>query len=266
MSRVRSKVFDISADRFICQLIDSLLEADIATSQKRLLLLSNSALHGSGYLDYAEGAVRDFLGKTRRLLFVPYALLDRGAYAAQARGRLEKMGYGLDSIHEASDAGKAVLEAEALFIGGGNTFRLLQALQQRSLLEPIRRRVEEGMPYIGSSAGTIVACPTIRTTNDMPILEPESLRALGLIPFQINAHYLDADPASTHMGETREERLRQFHEENAAPVVGLREGTMLRVEGNSVVLRGGKPARIFRRGNDPLEVPSGTDLEELLAP
>jgi dipeptidase E len=238
----------------------------MTASTKRLLLLSNSALHGSGYLDYAEEAIREFLGKTRRLLFVPYAILDRGAYAAQARERLERMGYGLDSIHEAPDAGKAVLEAEALFIGGGNTFRLLRALQQRSLLEPIRRRVEAGMPYMGSSAGTVVTCPTIRTTNDMPIVEPESLQALGLIPFQINAHYLDPDPASTHMGETREVRLLQFHEENAAPVVGLREGTMLRVQGSSVVLEGSRPARIFRRGKDPVEVPPGTDLQELLAP
>jgi dipeptidase E len=234
-------------------------------SKRRLLLISNSTLHGGGYLDHAEAAIREFLGTPLRLLFVPYALFDRDAYTGLVRPRLEKMGYGLDSIHEALDAGKAVSEAEGLFIGGGNTFRLLQALQERSLLEPIRRRVEEGMPYIGASAGSVVACPTIRTTNDMPIVEPASLEALGLIPFQINAHYLDADPASTHMGETREVRLRQFHEENPEPVVGLREGTMLRVEGSSVVLRGVRPARIFRRGEEPLEVQPGTALEELLA-
>jgi dipeptidase E len=176
------------------------------------------------------------------------------------------MGYGLDSLHEAPDAREAISRAEALFIGGGNTFRLLRALQELSLLEPIRRRVEEGMLYIGSSAGSVVACPTIRTTNDMPIVEPAGFEALGLVPFQINAHYLDADPASTHMGETREERLSQFHEENPEPVVGLREGTMLRVEGDSVVLQGGRPARIFRPGKEPVEVPPGTALEELLAP
>jgi dipeptidase E len=235
-------------------------------SKKRLLLISNSVLHGSGYLDHAEDEIRGFLGKPLRLLFVPYALFDRDAYAGQARRRLEKMGYGLDSLHESQDTREAVLRAQALFIGGGNTFRLLRALQELSLLEPIRRRVEEGMPYIGSSAGSVVACPTIRTTNDLPIVEPAGLEALGLIPFQINAHYLDADPASTHMGETREVRLRQFHEENPEPVVGLREGTMLRVEGSSVVLRGVRPARIFRRGEEPLEVPPGTALEELLAP
>ena len=122
------------------------------------------------------------------------------------------------------------------------------------------------MPYIGSSAGSVVACPTIRTTNDMPIVEPAGLEALGLVPFQINAHYLDADPASTHMGETREVRLRQFHEENREPVVGLREGTMLRIEGDSVALQGSRPARIFRRGKEPVEVSPGSILDELLAP
>jgi dipeptidase E len=238
----------------------------MSLTKKRLLLISNSTLHGSGYLDHAEAAIRGFLGKPPRVLFVPFALFDRDAYAEQARRRFEKMGYGLDSLHQAMDARKAVSQAEALFIGGGNTFRLLKALRELSLLQPIRRRVEEGMPYVGSSAGSVVACPTIRTTNDMPIVEPPGLEALGLIPFQINAHYKDADTASTHMGETREERLRQFHEENPEPVVGLREGTMLRVEGSSVVLNGGRPARIFRRGKEPVEVPPGTALEEILAP
>jgi dipeptidase E len=238
----------------------------MTVSKKRLLLISNSTLFGGGYLDHAEAAIREFLGRPLRVLFVPYALFDRDAYAGQARRRFSKMGHCLDSLHEAPDARAAVSEAEALFIGGGNTFRLLQALQERSLLEPFRRRVEEGMPYIGASAGSMVACPTIRTTNDMPIVEPAGFEALGLIPFQINAHYLDADPASTHMGETREVRLRQFHEENPEPVVGLREGTMLLVEGSSVVLKGTRPARIFRRGEEPVEVPPGTALEELLAP
>ena len=121
------------------------------------------------------------------------------------------------------------------------------------------------MPYIGSSAGSVIAAPTIRTTNDMPIVQPSSFEALGLVSFQINAHYLDPDPSSTHMGETRAERIRQFHEENRTPVVGLREGTMLRIEGDSVRLRGAVPARIFRRGEDPLEVSPGTLLEKIVA-
>ena len=235
-------------------------------SGRRLLLISNSTLHGSGYLDHAEAPIRDFLGAMPGVLFVPYALFDRNAYAARARERFAKMGYALESLHEVSDPRRAAMNAPALFIGGGNTFRLLKALQDFSLLETIRRRVAEGGPYIGSSAGSIVACPTIRTTNDMPIVEPDSLEALGLVPFQINAHYLDPDPASTHMGETREERLRQFHEENAAPVVGLREGTMLLIEGSTVLLQGSADARVFRRGQAAVELRPGVRLDDLLVP
>jgi len=233
-------------------------------SPRRILLISNSTLHGSGYLDHAEAKIRDFLGSIPRVLFFPYALFDRNAYAGQARERFHRMGYALDSAHEAADPRRAVIEAPAFFVGGGNTFRLVKALQDLSLLEPIRRRVAEGVPYIGSSAGSVVACPTIRTTNDMPIVEPASLEALGLVTFQINAHYLDPDPASTHMGETREERLRQFHEENPAPVVGLREGTMLRIEGNQIALQGSASARVFRRGQEPVEVRPEARLGNLL--
>jgi dipeptidase E len=234
-------------------------------SGKRLLLISNSTMHGRGYLDHAEERIRDFLKGVGRVLFVPFALADREAYAAQVRKRFEAMGYALDAIHEVDDARKAIAQAEALFVGGGNTFRLLKTLQEEGLLLPIRLRVEAGMPYIGSSAGSVIASPTIRTTNDMPIVEPPSLEALGLVPFQINAHYLDPDPASTHMGETREVRLRQFHEENAAPVVGLREGAMLRVEKGSVLLAGRAGARVFRRGQAPVEAAPGSNLGELLA-
>ncbi len=231
---------------------------------RRLLLVSNSTLHGSGYLDHAGAEIRGFLAEAPPVLFVPYALFDRDAYAELARARFEKMGLRLEGIHRARDPRRAVLEARALFVGGGNTFRLLMTLQELSLVEPIRRRVLEGMPYIGSSAGSVIAAPTIRTTNDMPIVQPASLDSLALVSFQINAHYLDPDPSSTHMGETREVRLRQFHEENAAPVVGLREGTWLRIEGESIRLGGAAPARIFRRGQSPVEVPPGTLLEELV--
>lgn len=233
--------------------------------EKRLLLISNSTMHGSGYLDHAEGALKDFLGKIRRVLFIPFALFDRDDYAARARRRFEEMGYGLDSVHDARDMREAVERAEAFFVGGGNTFRLLKELQEKRLLLPIRARVEAGTPYVGSSAGSVIAAPTIRTTNDMPIVEPPSLQALDLVPFQINGHYLDADPASTHMGETREERLLQFHEENFAPVVGLREGGILRVEKGSVHVEGRAGARIFRRGRERVEAPSGSTLDDLLA-
>jgi dipeptidase E len=221
---------------------------------KRILLISNSTLHGSGYLDHAETEIRSFLGDAKRVLFVPYALFDRDKYAATAQQRFEKIGYELSSVHTAGDPAQAVRETDAIFIGGGNTFRLLKALYEFELLGSIRERVAAGMPYVGSSAGSNVATPTIRTTNDMPIVEPPSFEALGLVSFQINPHYLDPDPNSRHMGETREERLIQFLEENETPVVALREGAMLRIDGDEIVLRGSTGARIFRRGKEPVEV------------
>jgi dipeptidase E len=229
--------------------------------KRRLLLISNSVQHGRGYLEHAEQELRDFLGGVKRVLFVPYALLDRDGYAETARAKFSQMGFALESMHRAPDPRKAVEMAEAIFIGGGNTFRLLKTLYEYGLLAPIRLRVESGMPYIGSSAGSVVACPTIRTTNDMPIVEPPSLTALGLVAFQINAHYLDPDPNSKHMGETREVRLREFHEENETPVVGIREGSMLRVENGVTMLKGTTGAKIFRRGEQPLEIAPGTVVD-----
>jgi dipeptidase E len=237
---------------------------DIGSSKTRLLLISNSTLHGSGYLDHAESEIRDFLGDAKRVLFVPYALHDMDKYAAQARKRFAKMGYELDSIHASNEPASAVRETEAVFIGGGNTFRLLKRLYDNDLLAVIRERVREGMLYIGSSAGSNVAAPTIRTTNDMPIVQPPSFDALGLVSFQINPHYLDADPNSTHKGETREERLIQFLEENKTPVVGLREGAMLRIENGKTLLKGSAGARIFRRGHEPVETLPGNYLDELV--
>lgn len=238
----------------------------VQSQNKRVLLISNSTLHGSGYLDHAEGEIRDFLGSAKRVLFVPFALYDRDAYAALARKRFQAMGYDLESVHQVSDARQAVADAEAVFIGGGNTFRLLKALYDSDLLLPIRRRVAEGMPYIGSSAGSNVAGLTIKTTNDMPIVQPPSFDALGLVSFQLNPHYLDPDPNSTHMGETREERINQFHEENDTPVVGLREGTLLRIEEGSIILKGVAGARIFRQGHEPVEIKPGAKLNELVSP
>lgn len=231
---------------------------------KRILLISNSTLHGSGYLDHAETEIRSFLGDSKHVLFVPYALFDRDKYAATARERFAKMGYELSSIHTASNPVEAVSETDAIFIGGGNTFRLLKTLYDHDLLEPIRRRVSAGMPYIGSSAGSNVAAPTIKTTNDMPIVEPPSFEALGLVSFQINPHYLDPDPNSKHMGETREERLIQFLEENDTPVVGLREGAMLRIENGEIVLLGSTGARIFRKGMEPVEAMPVVQIDRFL--
>ena len=231
---------------------------------RRLLLISNSTLHGSGYLDHAEAEIRDFLAVGTKVVFVPYAVHDRGAYASKAQERFRAMGFPLQSVHDVSNMARAMEEAEAIFVGGGNTFRLLKSLQDCSLIEPIRRRVAAGMAYIGSSAGSIVACPSLKTTKDMPVVQPASFEALELVPFQISPHYLDPDPTSTHMGETQEERIMQFLEENEEAVIGLREGSMLRVQDGAVWLRGPNPARIFRRGEEPREAPPGTDLSRLL--
>src|SRR4029077_1426690 len=197
---------------------------------RRLLLISNSTNHGEGYLDHVLREIDGFLGEIRRLVFVPFALKDQEGYGAKARGRLAAIGVEVATL-TADEAGRGLAAgAEAFFTGGGNTFRLLKTLQDSGLLPILRERALAGAPYLGSSAGTNIAAPTIRTTNDMPIVEPASFEALGLVPFQINPHYLDPDPGSTHMGETREQRIREFHEENAAPVVGLREGAWLRIE------------------------------------
>jgi dipeptidase E len=231
---------------------------------RRLVLISTSTVFGTRYLEHAYPELRDALGDVTRVLFIPHALQDRDAYTAKARAAFEELGYGLDSLHEASDPRRAIERAEALFCGGGNTFRLLKALQDLGVLPVIRRRVAEGMIYSGASAGSNLACSTIRTTNDMPILEPSSFDALDLVAFQINPHYVDPEPGSTHMGETRETRLREFHEENATPVVGLREGAILRVEGESVLLKGLAGARIFRRGQEPVEVVQVAEIGPLL--
>jgi dipeptidase E len=232
------------------------------SESKRVLLISNSKLHGSGYLDHAEAEIRSFLSDLKRVLFVPYALYDRDAYASTARKRFQRMGYDLTSIHTAPDARQAVNDTDAIFIGGGNTFRLLKCLYDFDVLKTIQIRVAAGMPYVGSSAGSNVAGPTIKTTKDMPIVQPPSFDALGLVPFQISPHYLDPDPNSTHMGETQEERIVQFLEENNTPVAGLREGAIVRVENDTTILRGSSGARIFRKGHEPVETLPGARLDE----
>jgi dipeptidase E len=227
-----------------------------------LLLISSSLVHGYGFLDHAEPEILRLLAGVGSVAFVPFAQADHEAYTTRVRERFSAMGLAVAQVRGRAD----VERADALFIGGGNSFRLLKTMYERDLLDAIRTRVADGMPYIGSSAGTNVATPSIRTTNDMPIVYPPSFDALGLVPFQINPHYLDADPASTHKGETREERIREFHEENDTPVVGLREGSMLAVRDGAVSLVGSKPARIFRRGQEPVEVETGSALRLELRP
>lgn len=230
----------------------------------KLLLISNSTAYGGGYLDHTESEIRDFLRRSAHVAFVPFAVHDRGAYTAKARARLERMGYSLISVHDVSNPRRLLEQVDCIFVGGGNTFRLLKGLYDSDLLKSIRSAVDRGIRYIGSSAGSIVASPSLRTTKDMPVVQPPSFDALGLVPFQISPHYLDPDPNSTHMGETQEERILQFLEENEAPVVGLREGAMLRVENDVILLRGTSGARIFRRDETPLEVNPNSELQALL--
>ncbi|XP_041117564.1 alpha-aspartyl dipeptidase [Polyodon spathula] len=218
--------------------------------KRRLLLVSNSTLYGGGYLQHCQRQIQDFFGeKVTRVLFIPYALHDRDAYAKTAREKFQSLGYELDSIHEAPNPVDAVRKAQGIFIGGGNTFRLLKTLYDHNLVSEIKKRVlEDGVPYMGSSAGTNVSTVSISTTNDMPIVYPPTLTAIGLVPFNINPHYLDTDPNSRHMGETREQRITQYHEEPDTPsVLGLREGSLLLVEGNKATLLGTTNARLFIR-------------------
>jgi dipeptidase E len=223
----------------------------------RLLLISSSNVHGYGYLDHPEPFLREFLGNRKVIAFVPFAAHGHAAYTAKIAERLGRMGFDVIPPSELD-------RADAIFVGGGNTFRLLKTLYDRNLLDEIRKRVRSGLSYIGSSAGSVVTAPTIRTTNDMPIVQPPSFDALGLIPFQLNCHYLDPDPDSTHKGETREERLREFLEENSTPVVGLREGTCVRVDGDHATLAGARQARIFRCGEAPFEVDPGTRIDQVV--
>jgi dipeptidase E len=214
--------------------------------------------------------MRSFFGPVRRLLFVPHALQDHDAYVAKMIERGIHAGYELDGLHRHADPRRAVRDTEAIFVGGGNTFRLLDTMYRLGLLDLLRKRVRGGLPYLGVSAGSNLACPTIKTTNDMAIVQPPSLDALGLVSFQINPHYFsgatfvrDGDAYVEHFGETRDERLREFHEMNNTPVIGLWEAGILRVQDGGVTLIG-TPARVFRKGRDPVDVSPGQRLDELM--
>lgn len=238
-------------------------------TDKRLLLLSNgSELIGAEPTEFTHSTVRTFLGKeVRKILFVPFAAVARtfDEYAARARQVFGPLGFEIESLHETTDARAAVERADAIAVGGGNTFHLLRGLYESSAVEAIRERVESGAPYVGWSAGTNIACPTIRTTNDMPIVEPPTLDALGLVPFQINPHYTNAQ-LPNHNGETRDERLTEFtHANPGVRVVALWEGTMLRVEGRRLTLVGERPARLFLKGEETRDTTAGESMDFLLS-
>jgi dipeptidase E len=229
-------------------------------SGNKLLLISNSVCHGKPYLSHCAVAIRQFLGGTTRITFVPYASGDWDGYARQVRAALAGFGLEVESVHESGPWPHTLPDNPAVFVGGGNTFRLLKTLQDGGLLDQVRRKVLGGMRYMGSSAGANLACPTIRTTNDMPIVQPADFQALGLVGFQINPHYIDADPNSRHMGETREKRIAEFHEENDLTVIGLREGSWIVVDQGRATLHGETGAKIFPKGKAPVEWDRRTDL------
>lgn len=231
-----------------------------------LLLISNSTNAGEEYLKYPIAEIAKTLKGVSEVVFIPYAAVtfSYDEYEAKVQARFNEIGIKVKSIHHALNKRNFLRNAEAVVIGGGNTFALLKKMQEEDLLDVIHRRVKGGMPYIGWSAGSNVTCPTICTTNDMPIVQPESFRAIGLVSFQINPHYLDANPVG-HAGETREQRILEYLEANRSRyVVGLREGCMLRIDDNGIQLIGSRPMRIFKKGQPTYEVNPGDDISFLL--
>ena len=232
---------------------------------RNLFLLSNSVVFGMRSLEHAMEAFKEFLDGERVIHFVPYALANYDDYTEKMQEILAPFDITVKGIHHFRSPQQAVEEARVLYVGGGNSFRLLKTLYQQDMLDIVRQRVTNGeLRYMGSSAGSNMACPSIRTTNDMPIVQPLSFEALGLLPFQINPHYLDPDPNSTHMGETRAQRLEEFLEENDVLVLGMREGSWLRQRGSQLRLDGINGARLFARNTVPQEIAPGTDLSWML--
>lgn len=234
----------------------------------QLLLLSNSTNAGEGYLEYPKQHIADFLlpNGVTNVVFIPFAAVtfSYDEYEAKVQQRFAEFGVTVSSIHTSNDPVASVQQAQAIVIGGGNTFHLLKNMQDRNLIEPIRNKVLNGTPYVGWSAGSNVAAPTICTTNDMPIVEPQSFKALNLVPFQINPHYLDSHPDG-HAGETREQRLLEYIAANPNMyVAGLREGCMFIVKDNNIIMKGNKSVRIFKNGAPITEVESNSDLSFLL--
>lgn len=233
---------------------------------KKLLLISNSTNAGEPYLSFPRKNIKAFVGNAKNIVFIPYAgvTFSFDEYEAKVNGSLQHVGLQVKGIHRFNDPIAAIEQADAIITGGGNTFRLVQLLYQNNLINAIRQKVENGTPYIGWSAGSNIACPSLKTTNDMPIVEPESFTALNLVPFQINPHYLDANPDG-HAGETREQRIEEFVAVNPGKyVVGLREGTMLKIEGGDITLIGEHSCRIFKQGVTSFEAQPGEACNFLL--
>ncbi|MFL1012981.1 dipeptidase PepE [Flavisericum labens] len=233
---------------------------------KNIIIASTSTVHGSGYLEYIMPELEILFKNTSEIVFIPYARpggISHNEYTQVAKNGFSKIGKNVKGIHEFKNPVEAVKNAHALFVGGGNTFVLTYQLYKNDLINPIKEAVNSGTPYLGTSAGSNICGLTVKTTNDMPIVYPPSFNVLGLVPFNINPHYLDPDNSSKHMGETRETRIKEFHAYNTPPVIGLREGSWLRVKNNTVTLKGSLSARIFEYNKTPYEVNTETDLSYL---
>lgn len=233
---------------------------------KKIIIASTSTLHDGGYLEYILPVLKDHFKGCSSLLFIPYARpsgISHDDYTKRVAEAFNTLNIKVNGLHEFENAVQAIQQAEAIFTGGGNTFLLVTQLYENGVMEAIKQAIENGTPYLGSSAGSNICGLTMKTTNDMPIIYPPSFDTLGLVPFNINPHYLDPVPGSTHMGETRETRINEFHQFNTQPVVGLREGSWLEVNGNTITLKGDLQARLFRQNQQPEEIDTGTDLSWL---
>lgn len=233
-------------------------------NDKRIMLVSSSARFGQGYLEHCAGELVEFLADIRELLFIPYALADHDRYYGIFSEKISAIGLQAKSIHTSVDKRGAIESAEAIFIGGGNTFVLAKTMQELGIMEAIAGRVAAGTPYIGSSAGANISGITIGTTNDMPIVQVESFRALSIVPFNINPHYHEVEPGERRFGETRDERIREFHQYNEQPVVAMFEGAFLRIENGTASVRGEGGVKVFRRGKSEVSVAPGGNISELL--
>ena len=233
---------------------------------KNIIIASTSTLHGGDYLDYLLPELQSFFSNIKELLFIPYARpsgISHDEYTKKVSEAFTKINISVKGIHEFENPIEAVENAEGIFTGGGNTFLLVSQLYKNNVIDTLEKVVKNGTPYLGTSAGSNICGLTMNTTNDMPIVYPPSFRTLGFVSFNINPHYLDPIEGSTHMGETRETRINEFHHFNPQPVVGLREGSWLAVKGDSVKLKGTLTARIFKRNETPIEVTPETELNEL---
>lgn len=230
---------------------------------KNIIIASTSTLHNEGYLDYLLETLQIHFKDCKTILFIPYSRpsgISHEEYTANVALAFAKINIGVKGIHEFDNPAEAIQNAEGIFTGGGNTFVLVSQLYKNKIMDVLAETVKKGTPYLGTSAGSNICGMTIQTTNDMPIVYPPSFQALGLIPFNLNAHYLDADLQSKHMGETRETRIKEFHAYNSLPVLGLREGSWLNVKGEKITLEGNLSARLFRQNQLAEELESGSDL------